>query len=528
MRACLVLAAGLVSTVAALADPALIASLDAQGVHVKQFFDEATLASLDTPSHDHCSQLCEKLPAIFPGKVLSKDTPAYTVWDASFWSQQQAQVQPACIFQPANSSEVSAGLLLARLTQCPFAVKSGGHAAFAGGSNIQNGLTIDLSALKSISISPDRKTAQIGAGNVWLDVYSALQPYNLSVIGGRVADIGVGGLTLGGGISFFSQRYGWACDNVNNYEVVLADGRIVDVNYTSYPDLYWALRGGGNNFGIVTRFDLATHSQGVMWGGSRIYTTDYQADLISGFVEYAQRASQDPDAALILNFAYAQGAFLAVANIEYARPVIKPPIFDGFETIPAIVDTMGIKSLPDIALEFKQSNPDGLRESFWTATFKLDADLVTYIVDLFETEIEPIKNATGLLPALVLQIITTDMLSQMEKNGGNALGLSPSAGNLLLMNLAFMWANEADDAAIMHVLGAITSKSIAEAKSRGLYHEFLYMNYASQYQNVVPSYGAQNHQRLQAISKKYDPDQVFQTLQPGYFKLNGPPNSTYP
>lgn len=117
---------------------------------------------------------------------------------ADFWSQQQAEVRPACIFRPADSHQVSRGLLLARLTKCPFAVKSGGHAAFAGASNIQDGLTIDLSALNSITLSSNGSIAHIGAGNRWLDVYTALQPYNLSVIGGRVSDIGVGGLTLGG------------------------------------------------------------------------------------------------------------------------------------------------------------------------------------------------------------------------------------------------------------------------------------------------------------------------------------------
>lgn len=114
-------------------------------------------------------------------------------------------------------------MLLSRLTQCPFAVKSGGHAAFAGASNIESGITINLAKLNEVSLSSDKTVAKVGPGNVWLDVYQALEPHNVTAIGGRVSAIGVGGLTLGGGISFFSGKYGWACDNVANFEVNIAE-----------------------------------------------------------------------------------------------------------------------------------------------------------------------------------------------------------------------------------------------------------------------------------------------------------------
>jgi FAD/FMN-containing dehydrogenase len=103
--------------------------------------------------------------------------------------------------------------------RCKFAVKSGGHAAFAGASNIDDGVTIDLINLDQITVSADKKQTSVGPGNRWQDVYDKLTPMGLTVIGGRVSAIGAGGLTLGGGISFFSTRYGWACDNVNNYQV---------------------------------------------------------------------------------------------------------------------------------------------------------------------------------------------------------------------------------------------------------------------------------------------------------------------
>jgi FAD/FMN-containing dehydrogenase len=114
---------------------------------------------------------------------------------------------------------VSLTLYVLKSVGCQFAVKSGGHGAFVGASNINGGVAIDLLNMNSITVSADQTQASYGAGNRWIDVYTKLESMGLAVIGGRVADIGVGGLTLGGGISFFSGRFGWACDNVNNYEV---------------------------------------------------------------------------------------------------------------------------------------------------------------------------------------------------------------------------------------------------------------------------------------------------------------------
>ena len=102
--------------------------------------------------------------------------------------------------------------------QCQFSVKSGGHASFKGASNIEGGVTIDLVDMNNITVSHDQTVTSLGPGNRWIDVYRTLDAMNLSVVGGRVADIGMG-LTLGGGISFFSGRLGWACDNVVNYQV---------------------------------------------------------------------------------------------------------------------------------------------------------------------------------------------------------------------------------------------------------------------------------------------------------------------
>ncbi len=133
-----------------------------------------------------------------PNATSQPGSPSYLEGDSNYWSNQQAETLPACRVQPETAKDVSAALLVTAYFKCPFAVKSGGHAAFKGASNIDGGLTIDLSNLNMIQVSNDNTLTQVGAGNRWIDVYMHLDPLQLSVVGGRVADIGVGGLTLGG------------------------------------------------------------------------------------------------------------------------------------------------------------------------------------------------------------------------------------------------------------------------------------------------------------------------------------------
>lgn len=140
-------------------------------------------------------------------------------------------------------------------------------------------------------ISPNKmfpETASIGPGNRWGQVYDRLDPLNITVLGGRVADVGVGGLLLSGGISFFQPQMGFDCDSVRNYQVVDANGRILEVSQDTFPDLYWALRGGGSNFGIVTRFDMDTVKHGKFWGGAISYNISQLDVLVPAFAKLAE------------------------------------------------------------------------------------------------------------------------------------------------------------------------------------------------------------------------------------------------
>ena len=140
---------------------------------------------------------CNVLNLILKTEVVDAKSQNFTN-ENNYWSNQQAETIPACRVKPRSSKEVAVTLLIVQFLHCQFAVKSGGHAMFKGASNIDSGITIDLKNLKQVAVSADRSFTKVGAGNHWADVYSRLDPLGLSVVGGRVADIGVGGLTLGG------------------------------------------------------------------------------------------------------------------------------------------------------------------------------------------------------------------------------------------------------------------------------------------------------------------------------------------
>jgi hypothetical protein len=409
-------------------------------------------------------------------------------------------------------------------------VRSGGHAAFSGASSADGGVTVTFEKMKQITLSADKKIAAIEPGNLWYDIYTNLQNDNLTVVGGRVSAIGVGGLTTGGGISYFANQYGWACDNVASYEVVTASGLIVTASSSSFPDLFWALRGGGNNFGIVTKFNLETFAHGPqMFGGQRrFFNTSFSA-AIDAFVNLGVNSAADTKAAqfMAITLNAPTNTKVAVAELEYADPIAEPAIFEEYRKIPAFSDTTGLNTLAYLTQQLNNSNPKGYRETYWTGSSKLDREMVQFVFDVSFDEFAKIRDVQGIIPANTLQIITVPQLEQMQKKGGNALGLKPSDGPVFLINISMRWDKIEDDSRMLQASANVIRRMQEEAKRRDMVSDYLYMNYASQYQDVIGSYG-ESTDRLRGVAKKYDPTEVFQKLQPGYFKLDGPPVGSMP
>jgi hypothetical protein len=459
----------------------------------------------------------------------------------TYWSQQQAELTPLCVFTAPDPRAISIAILVSRITACPMAIKSGGHAAYANASSIDSGIIISLERLNQTILADNGTTVAVGAGNTWDSVYSSLVPHGLAVIGGRVSSIGVGGLTLGGGISFFSNLHGWACDNVASYDVVLPSGDLISASPTQNPDLFWALKGGGNNFAIVHTFHLRTFPlpNNTLWGGTRMYTETSFPALTAAFSNLVAptTSSSDSNAGIWIAWTSVNGTRLAATELWYATPAgDDASIFNEINTIPALSSTTQPRTLLNYTRSLDALNPRGLRESYHTLTTLADARIAAKAHEIFFASLSDVAHVPGVQPVLMYQAITPSQRRAMNRNGAtNALGLSsPSAGEanhpenaetLYLLHIACWWHHAADDDAVYAFIRSTLSAIAHDAEKLGAAHDFLYMNYASQFQHVLAGYGADNLRRLRDVAKIYDPQGVMQALVPGGFKLRGPPVS---
>lgn len=263
---------------------------------------------------------------------------------------------------PIDSEDIGAVIKILVLTNTTFAIESGGHSSVIGASNIDGAVTLDMSAMWSVDLSEDGKSVTIGTGARWLEVYKTLEASGLAVSGGRVSDIGVGGYILGGGFSWYSNQFGWTCDMVEQYEVVLWNGSAVTASNEQYRDLFWSLK-GGSTFGIATKFTLPTIAGPEVYGGPMIYADNEAMKLFEALAELNHNASADISASGYLSFGYLQqyGRFVNVAYLVSTDGDGNSPSFRRFESIPRIYENLRIMNMSTSALEINNGNPRG----FW-------------------------------------------------------------------------------------------------------------------------------------------------------------------
>lgn len=236
-------------------------------------------------------------------KVLLPHDEGYKERQESFWSS-YSRSEPACIVRPTSPQEVSNILKVLKAAGQPFAIRSGGHTQWEGANNIQDGVTIDLQFLSHIKLDESTETVDIGPGARWKQVYDELKKTGRVVAGGRNGKVGVGGLLLGGGKTFFTGRRGFACDDVISYEVVLGDGNIITANKDQNSDLFMALKGGSGNFGIVTNFKMNTFHCDKIWGGLRVLSQEHEDAALHLLQEFTTDFSEDAASMLLLFLAY--------------------------------------------------------------------------------------------------------------------------------------------------------------------------------------------------------------------------------
>ncbi|PKS11275.1 hypothetical protein jhhlp_003037 [Lomentospora prolificans] len=469
---------------------------------------------------------CVELTITLHGKVFYPNSTAYQQHN-QYWSNRQDDLTPTCFIAPHNANDVSKAIKAIRKWKAPFTVKSGGHVPFPS-SNIEDGVAIDLVELNTLQLSSDKSVVSVGPGNRWRDVANYLLPEGLAVVGGRVGDIGVGGFTLGGGISWFSGRYGWACDNVRSYQVVLANGTIVTATAAQNADLYKALRGGGGpNFGIVTRFDIETFEQGDIWYKESLYPATATDEVVEQFCDTAVNGiADDVDGHPVMFAAYqpALGGVVTQVFRWHAVPPASvnavPPVFEPFEAIPDLANKNATLTVPDMLDVYP--DPAGFRKGWWDTSISADApDVLKAIIANYGTWVSStFSDKPEVVAVLLIQPVAHSTIVQMQKNGGNSMNLPTTLGTQMKINTYVTWA----DASLDVFVGNAATQFVQQAEQTAIDGNafdggFRYMNYAERTQDVYGRYGPGALTQLQAAAAKYDPQQVLKKQWKGYFKV---------
>jgi FAD/FMN-containing dehydrogenase len=208
--------------------------------------------------------------------------------------------EPALVVRPRDPDEVAAALAHAGRHDLAVSVRSGGHSPLGHSTNT-GGMVIDLSRLDGVRVlDAGRRLVRVGGGATWGQVAAALDPYGWGITAGDTSSVGVGGLTLGGGVGWMVRRYGLAIDNLVGARVVTADGRLLTTSAAEHPDLFWALRGGGGNFGVVVDFDFVAQPVTNLHFGSVAYRLDDPVDLLVRWRDAMRRAPEELSSTLVL------------------------------------------------------------------------------------------------------------------------------------------------------------------------------------------------------------------------------------
>lgn len=505
-----------------------------------------TDADLSDTARRLCKLLKEKLPQCV---ILPSDDDDFRKSMNFYWAQQACEVAPACFVRPQDTSQLSRTIKILKdefdkqndsnirdnRELVTFAVRSGGHSPAVGASSIPGGVMIDLSLFNEISPAADEKSVLIGVGNKWFHVSDRLRTMGLAVAGGRNSAVGVGGLALGGGLSFFSPRCGFVCSNIIELQIVLADGTITTASATKNPDLWRALKGGANNFGIVTTIRARSFPSTDIWSGF-LYMHSFQANkalasfhgFLNKVVTNEEEKTYDEYASgPIQCFSYVQS--LGIQVVSVAMTHTKQPESrknwpscwqsSGYSKLWRFWSTCGTKTLTAATDEMSVLNPPGRRQKFATTTVKNDLATLEAVHRAYSDAIPKIR--AGKIRKMDWTLILQPMLPDWARKGDpNVLGLDACTDEPLV-NISFSvnWALAKDDDRVKQITREAIEQIETFAERQGTGHRYRYINYCDDWQRPFEGYGQDNIDFMRDVSRKYDPQGLFQKGCVGGFKL---------
>jgi FAD/FMN-containing dehydrogenase len=437
-------------------------------------------------------------PVLVPGQEGYEA--ARTVFNAMI------DARPAVIAQCTDVEDVRAAISYGRETGIATAVRSGGHSV-AGMSTVDDGLVIDLRNMKDITVDPEAHTAKCGPGLTWAEFDRATQQHGLATTGGRVSTTGVAGLTLGGGSGWLERKHGLSCDNLMSVELVTAGGELVRASAVEHPDLFWALHGGGGNFGVATAFEFALHPLGptvlaglMLWPGSRgrevlELTRDLMADApdeLAVFVLYLTGPAEPFVPADL------QGELCCGLGLMWAGTAMADgePYAERFRALRPDVDL--VEPMPYVQFQSMFDDPPGLR-NYWTADYL--RELSDEALGVFHEHATRMPVPSSCQPVIIPW-------------GGAVARVSATETPMVQRDAAWvahpyvLWEQAQDDE--QHLAwGRALSEDLKRFSTGGVYLNFI----GDEGRDRVRAAFGDNYTRLEQVKSTYDPDNYFRRNQ---------------
>ncbi|KAH6648046.1 FAD binding domain protein [Truncatella angustata] len=467
---------------------------------------------------------CTQLTAQFSSDVIGTNSSNYTTQVTDYWDV-RADLSPYCIFLPSGAAQVASAVSIISTCGAQFAVRGGGHMNYPGSNNINGGVLLALNGLTELNVNNDTAgdspTIEIGPGNRWVDVYGALEPYGLYAVGGRLKTIGVPGLSLIGGFHYFNNKYGMSMDQHVSYDVVLGNGSQVVANATSNPDLFWALKGGANNFGIVTKFTMKAYRIPFLSTTIQNFNESNVEDFIAATADLAANNPADIAAGAVISIQYnATTKVVAASVLGVEESLVSPPQrFANFSAIPSTLAINNVTTPTQWHSQFDTPN-QMFRVQFFSKSMKPDASQLFAIYQAWKDAVDTISDVEGLYPTFVMNPLYASAATIAKTNGiGNVWGLDDDQ-SLIIWQLSTGWANAEDDLRMTNWATSFGDYWHTVNKDLGLASEFLYMGDISETQDPYPGFPLENVQRMKDIRAAYDPLGVWTRLNWGGFKLS--------
>lgn len=427
------------------------------------------------------------------GPVIIPSDPVYDAARESFNALVDAR--PAVIVRPTGTADVRVAIEFARSVGLPVSIRGGGHSV-AGHSVGDRSVMVDLRLLRDVSVDRQHRLVRVGGGCCWNDVDARTQSFGLAMPGGTFGDTGVAGLTLNGGLGHLIGAFGLTLDNLEAAEVVTADGQVVDVAARAEPELFWALRGGGGNFGVVTSFTFRLHEVYVMTGGVLVHRLDDATDVLTAFRDMRDEL---PDTVTCIP------TLTGSAGWADGQPVLLTTIAglgSPDEVAKTIAPLRARRPLLDTVSRMFYSQiqglygymPFGLR-NYWTGRFltELDDDLIGFLVEHFAHGLAPGEASVLIEPfhGAASRVPVEDTAFPSRRARFNVSGLAH-------------WDHPDRD------LRAIEWATAVRDRLRP-FSVGSYLNYVSdtEVDTAENAYGADVYTRLQAVKTAWDPDNIF-------------------